>query len=121
MDSGLTQQVIQIFPAEYQPLIATITAIAISIFGLVMLFLPFILKWSANKRDATIQDNALSAEDIATAVESAVETKLAVAEKGRVTGELASWKFKLIYATEETKPMIDAEITRLETELAQYA
>jgi len=121
MDSGLTQQVINVFPEEYRPLIATLSAIAISIFGLVMFLLPFILKWSANKQTAAINDNALSAEDISKAVETSVQTNLAIAEKGRLTGELGSWKYKLIFATDETRPLIESEILRLENELTQYA
>ena len=90
MDSGVTQQVIQIFPEEYRPLIATITAIAISIFGLAMFLMPFISKWSSNRQVQAINDSALSADEIALAV----EVKLKQVEKGRLTSEIANWKFQ---------------------------
>ena len=119
MDSGLattTNTVIQLFPAEYQSLIATLVTIAVSIFGLVMFLMPFISKWSANKQVAAINDSAISQEDIALAL----ETKLATFEKTRLISEIANWKYKLIYANDDTRPMIELEISRLESELAKY-
>lgn len=112
-----TQQVIQVFPEEWQPLIATIATIAFSIFGLVMFLMPFISKWASNRQIAAINEATLNPEDVALAVEA----KLALYEKSRLISEIANWKYKLIYATEETRPMIEGEITRLETELQQYA
>ena len=120
MDTNTIQetgnQVIQLFPPEYQPLITTITTIAVSIFGLAMFLWPFIQKWASNRQIAAINDAKLSEEDIA----NALETKLAQVEKTRLTSELANWKFKLIYATDETRPIIETEIARLEQEYSKY-
>lgn len=120
MDSGLTETtntIIQLFPTEYQTLIATLVTVAVSIFGLVMFLMPFISKWSANKQVQAINDSALSQEDIAAALDS----KLATFEKTRLIGEISNWKYKLIYANDETRPMIETEIARLESELSKYA
>lgn len=116
MDSGLTdvanQVVYQVIPEAYQPMVFTILGIAGSIFALVMFLWPFISKWSTNKQVAAINDSALSTEDIATAMEE----KLKTYEKTRLTSEIANWKYKLIYANDETRPMIETEIARLEQE-----
>jgi hypothetical protein len=116
MDTETLQPVIQAFPEEYQPLLATIAGIVMAIIGLVALLWPFISKWSTNKQVAAINESALSKEDI----QGAIDKSLAQYEQKRLEGELANWKYKLIFATDETRPLIDSKITEIENDLIKY-
>ena len=118
MDSGVTQQVVQIFPEEYQPLIATISAIAIGIFGLAMFLMPFISKWASNRQVAAINDSAITPDEVATAI----EVKLNEYKKADTLRKIGEWKYKLIYAsTDEAIQMCNSEISKLEAEMLTYA
>lgn len=112
-----TQQVIQVFPEHLQPLLGTLAAIAMGLLSIGAFLWPFISKWASNRQVAAINDNAISTEDI----EKAIESKLASYEKARLISEISNWKYKLIYATDETRPIIEGEIQKLELELQKYA
>jgi hypothetical protein len=116
MNEETLRPVLQAFPEEYQPLLATIAGIVMAIIGLVALLWPFISKWSTNKQVAAINNSALSSEDI----QSAVDKALVQYEQKRLQSDLATWKYKLIFATEETRPLIESKITEIENDLKKY-
>ena len=117
MDSGLQETVIQFIPPEYQSYVITMFGIVTSLVSLYLVMKPFIDKWASNRNIAAINDNAIDPDVIAQKVEEAQKQF----EFGRLTSELVNWKYKLVYATDETRPMIEAEIQRIEIEIAKYA
>ena len=118
MDSGLTEQVIQIFPEEYQPLLATLAAVAMGLISLGALLWPFISKWASNRQVAAINESALNLDD----VNNVMAQQLDNYKKADTIKKIAEWEYKLIYATtQEAKDMCNAEIARLKAELETYA
>ena len=117
MDSGLTEQVIQFIPEEYKSYVITMFGIVTSLISLYLVMKPFIDKWASNRNIAAINDSALDPDVVA----EKVEEKLKQVEFGRLTSELVNWKYKLVFANDDTRPMIEAEIQRLEIEISKYA
>ncbi|WBK39985.1 hypothetical protein [PinkBerry-associated phage LS06-2018-MD08] len=117
MDSGLQETVIQFIPEEYKSYVMTMFAILTSVMSLYFVMKPFIDKWASNRNIAAISDSAINPEDIA----KAIEDKMKVVEQGRLISEIANWEYKLIYANDETRVIIETEIQRLKVELQKYA
>jgi hypothetical protein len=110
------QPIIQFLPEEYQGMVMTCIGLITAFIGLYALIIaPLMKKFGAEKTADAITNGMVSKEQIGDIVNKA----LALEKESRLKGELSNWRFKLAYATDESRPIIEAEITRVEEELRQ--
>jgi hypothetical protein len=116
MNEETVQPIIQLLPEEYQGIAITFFGIiAACVFLYTMVIAPLMKKSGDTKMTDAISENMLSETQVGDIVNKAILGE----RKARAISDLANWKFKLAYATDETRPTIEAEITRLEEELRQ--
>jgi hypothetical protein len=116
MNEETVQPIIQFLPEEYQGMAITFVGIITACIALYTLIIaPIMNKIGANKAVDAINNSMLSEQQIGDIVNQGIEKE----RISRIKSELVKWKFKLPYSTDETRPMIEAEIIRLEEELSQ--
>lgn len=106
------QPIIQLLPEEYQGMAMTFLGI---ITGVLSLYFLLIAPIMAKKQTNAINENMITEEQIGLIVQQKVNQSNITYLKAKIV----EFQLKLPFATDETRPLLEAEILRLEEELRQ--